>query len=439
MSEFCCRLTDSWGPILSPLVHSWLAGNTSKGELRNFARTLVPCSLYDALVPDKCAKRMLISILPDRRKRVTSTIKDACSIAGNTQPPIPSPLPLVLTLSLIPRGPRVHQTGLPQDVFICTALPLLCLNSSLPATARASAAHPNSVPHTPRNAKLPLPLRSAANLLCPNFCLLCDLPSAGYDQHRTISSSRPFRTTTSFLTPYLPQFCGTGAYFFFFHSIVKVYWTLIVRQARFLRSLDYQYNEQISHSGSVSFLCLSFVCCCFRLRDAPPPPIFCSPWQPPPRPGSHPFRQKSCSRVPCTPPPRHWALHQAALLPVQSPLLVVVHSTGSPADGPPHHNSWFLEWSPPSSVSVRRPGSPDRQCAFPSQIFPAAPRRGPVSAGTVLFLFTVSSSRPSSGPLTGLGESTFLSSPFFGQHECCTYFRSSLEYFSGGALCMRLA
>ena len=91
MAEFRCRLADSWCPNLSPAVHSWLAGNRSKGELRNFARTLVPRSLYDALVPDKSAKRMLTSVLPDRRKKLTSAIKDACS--HRRQHPVPDPLP----------------------------------------------------------------------------------------------------------------------------------------------------------------------------------------------------------------------------------------------------------------------------------------------------------------------------------------------------------
>ena len=91
MSEFRCRLADPWGPNLSPVVHSWLADNRLKGELRNFARNLVPCSLYDALVPDKSAKRMLTSVLPDRRKKVISAIKDACS--HRRKHPVPDPLP----------------------------------------------------------------------------------------------------------------------------------------------------------------------------------------------------------------------------------------------------------------------------------------------------------------------------------------------------------
>ena len=66
MAEFCCCLADSWGPNLGLAVHSWLAGNRSKGGLRNFARTLVPRSLYDALVPERAAKRMLTSVPLDR-------------------------------------------------------------------------------------------------------------------------------------------------------------------------------------------------------------------------------------------------------------------------------------------------------------------------------------------------------------------------------------
>ena len=72
------------------MVHSWLAANRSKGELRNFARALVPRSLYGALVTDRAAKRLLTFVLPERRKQVTSEIKDACS--HRQQRPVTDPL-----------------------------------------------------------------------------------------------------------------------------------------------------------------------------------------------------------------------------------------------------------------------------------------------------------------------------------------------------------
>ena len=77
-------------------------------------------------------------------------------------------------------------------------------------------------------------------------------------------------------------------------------------------------------------------------------------------------------------------------------------------------------------------------------IFPSLPRCSLAAASYQLaqcFCFEpVGSSRPSGDPLRGWGDSTFhYSSLPFGLHECCTYFRSSLEYCSGGALCMRLA
>ena len=52
---YLLQLADSWGPALSGNVHAWLLGNPSAGELRNFARTLVPKSLYAAMAPDKAS------------------------------------------------------------------------------------------------------------------------------------------------------------------------------------------------------------------------------------------------------------------------------------------------------------------------------------------------------------------------------------------------
>ena len=95
MSQRLERLADAWGPNLSPRVHGWLAGNRSRGEVRNFARTLVPKSLFDVLAPDKEQRAFLKSILPERRRRLTAAIKDICLY--RREHPAPDPLPPPLT------------------------------------------------------------------------------------------------------------------------------------------------------------------------------------------------------------------------------------------------------------------------------------------------------------------------------------------------------
>ena len=50
---FLHQIADAWGPSIAPNVHSWLRGNRPKGEMRNFARTLLPLTLYSALTPDR--------------------------------------------------------------------------------------------------------------------------------------------------------------------------------------------------------------------------------------------------------------------------------------------------------------------------------------------------------------------------------------------------
>ena len=95
MSQHLGRLADAWGPNLSPRVHGWLAGNRSRGELRNFARTLVAKSLFDVLAPDKEQRAFLKSILPERRRQLTAAIKDICLY--RREHPAPDPLPPPLT------------------------------------------------------------------------------------------------------------------------------------------------------------------------------------------------------------------------------------------------------------------------------------------------------------------------------------------------------
>ena len=90
-------MVDSWGPNVAPQVQRWIQGLRTKGELRNFARTLIPVSLYEALTVDSSGKRHLHDALAPRRKALTSVIKDVCS--HRREHPLPDPLPPPLNLN----------------------------------------------------------------------------------------------------------------------------------------------------------------------------------------------------------------------------------------------------------------------------------------------------------------------------------------------------
>ena len=89
------QMVDAWGPSLAPTIHSWITGPRSQGELRNFARTLVPLSLYEALVPDRASKSTVREALPSRRKALTRIINSVCTYRRNN--PLPDPPPPALT------------------------------------------------------------------------------------------------------------------------------------------------------------------------------------------------------------------------------------------------------------------------------------------------------------------------------------------------------
>ena len=42
-------MVDVWGPMLASTVHTWINQPRTRGELRSFARTLVPISLYSTI------------------------------------------------------------------------------------------------------------------------------------------------------------------------------------------------------------------------------------------------------------------------------------------------------------------------------------------------------------------------------------------------------
>ena len=64
MKPFLHQLADSWGPNISPVVHQWLTGPRSRGELRSFARTLIPVSLYELLTASRELKHQVYESLP---------------------------------------------------------------------------------------------------------------------------------------------------------------------------------------------------------------------------------------------------------------------------------------------------------------------------------------------------------------------------------------
>ena len=91
MKPFLHQLADSWGPNISPVVHQWLTGPRSRGELRTFARTLTPVSLFELLTASRELKHQVYESLPTRRKALASTIKSACKHRRDR--PLPEPLP----------------------------------------------------------------------------------------------------------------------------------------------------------------------------------------------------------------------------------------------------------------------------------------------------------------------------------------------------------
>ena len=105
MKPFLHQIADSWGPNISPVVHQWLTGPRSRGELRNFARTLIPVSLYELLTASRELKHQVYESLPTRRKALSSTIKSAYKHRRDRPLPEPLPPPLSHNSFFESRGP----------------------------------------------------------------------------------------------------------------------------------------------------------------------------------------------------------------------------------------------------------------------------------------------------------------------------------------------
>ena len=63
MSSFLERMAYSWGTALGPIAWQWVQGQRTKGELRNFARTLVPLSLYKLMTESRSCKEAMYAAL----------------------------------------------------------------------------------------------------------------------------------------------------------------------------------------------------------------------------------------------------------------------------------------------------------------------------------------------------------------------------------------
>ena len=90
--QYLHQMADSWGYSLAPTVHSWLNDpQRTSGELRNFARTLIPHSLYNQMVPGPQHKTIVKDALRSRRAQLTTIVKAICSARRDN--PLPDPLP----------------------------------------------------------------------------------------------------------------------------------------------------------------------------------------------------------------------------------------------------------------------------------------------------------------------------------------------------------
>ena len=99
---FCSDMTSfvepkaySWGSGQGPIAWQWVQGQRTKVEPRNFARTLVPLSLYKLMPESRSRKEAMCAALKTRRSCRTSIVKCACEYRRSH--PIPEPFPQSVT------------------------------------------------------------------------------------------------------------------------------------------------------------------------------------------------------------------------------------------------------------------------------------------------------------------------------------------------------
>ena len=95
----------------------------TKEVLRNFARTLVPLTLYKQLVPHPSQKSVLREALPSRRSHLTSIVKAVCT--ARRDHPLPEPLPPTLGANpfFVSHGPYSTSDGPPPHTPALTPPP----------------------------------------------------------------------------------------------------------------------------------------------------------------------------------------------------------------------------------------------------------------------------------------------------------------------------
>ena len=74
MKPFLHQLADSWGPNISAVVHQWLIDPRPREELRNFARTLIPVSLYELLTASRELKHQVYESRPQLNQRANTAV-----------------------------------------------------------------------------------------------------------------------------------------------------------------------------------------------------------------------------------------------------------------------------------------------------------------------------------------------------------------------------
>ena len=144
MSSFLERMAYSWGSVLAPIAWQWVQGQHTKGELRNFARTLVPLSLYKLMTESRSRKEAMYAAVKPRRSCLTSIVKSACEYRRSH--PIPDPVPPALTDNTFFQSHGPYSTTDPppprnRSTFTSRPLPCPCTLNRSPNFVKNANAH----------------------------------------------------------------------------------------------------------------------------------------------------------------------------------------------------------------------------------------------------------------------------------------------------------
>ena len=171
---FLHQMADAWGFALAPVVHSWLQDRVrTKGELRNFARTLVPLTLYKQLIPHPSQKPVLREALPSRRSHLTSIVKAICTARRDHPLPEPLPPPLGANTFFMSHGPYSTSDAPPRHTPTLISAPPPVPTSCTPkaparrGTKRIAPACPGHGSPPQKGKKESGRLSSVTSFLCP--------------------------------------------------------------------------------------------------------------------------------------------------------------------------------------------------------------------------------------------------------------------------------